>query len=223
MSAIQVSAFRWVPPFAQGLVRDLRVRWALGEAGLDYDEQLIDREDQKTEAYRRLQPFGQVPALVEGDQVLFESGAIVLHLADRSPALMPEAAAEREQVRSWSFAALNTIEPPISMLVTIDLQPEADRRATARLRETIVQRIEGRLDALAAFLGERAHLVGDRFSAADLLMTTVLRILRTTDLVTRRPALDAYRQRFEARPAFKAALAAQLRAFEANAPAGPGP
>lgn len=157
MSAIQVSAFRWVPPFAQGLVRDLRVRWALGEAGLDYDERLIDREDQKTEAYRRLQPFGQVPALVEGDQVLFESGAIVLRVAERSPALMPDDAHAREQVRTDVRGA------------------EHDR----------------------------------------------LRILRTTDLVARRPTLDAYKQRFEARPAFQKALAAQLAAFEANAPAGP--
>jgi len=221
MSAIQVSAFRWVPPFAQGLVRDLRVRWALGEAGLDYDERLIGREDQNSEAYRRLQPFGQVPALVEGEQVLFESGAIVLHVAERSRALMPADTDEREQVRTWMFAALNTIEPPIMMLNVIDLQPEADRPAAAKLREGVLKMIEIRLDSLAAFLGAREHLVGDRFSAADLLMTTVLRILRTTDLVARRPVLDAYRQRFEARPAFEQALAAQLRAFAANAPNAP--
>src|SRR4249919_3753020 len=110
MATITVSAFRWVPPFAQGLVRDLRVRWALEEAGLRYKERLIGPEDQRSQSYRRLQPFGQVPAYEEDGLVLFESGAIVLHVAARSPVLMPADPAGRARVTTWAFAALNSVE-----------------------------------------------------------------------------------------------------------------
>ena len=110
---IRVSALRWVPPFAQGLVRDLRVRWALEEAGLPYEQQLIGPEEQKSADYRALQPFGQVPSYEEDGLVLFESGAIVLHIAERSEALMPSDPGARARTRTWMFAALNTIEPPI--------------------------------------------------------------------------------------------------------------
>src|SRR5688500_744593 len=110
---IKVSAFRWVPPFAQGLVRDLRARWALEEAGLPYEELLIGPDDQKTPDYRRWQPFGQVPAIEDDGLVLFESGAIVLHVAEKSPALLPTDAAARAQVRTWVFAALSSVEPHI--------------------------------------------------------------------------------------------------------------
>jgi glutathione S-transferase len=217
LSSIQVSAFRWVPPFAQGLVRDLRVRWALEEAGLPYKERLIAVDDQKSASYRKLQPFGQVPAVEMDGLAIFESGAIVLHIADESPALMPADAAERSRVRSWMFAALSTVEPPISMLLAIDLQPPEVRQGASKMREVAVGRVETRLDALGAFLGDREFLVADRFTAADLLMVSVLRILRTTDLVTKRPSLDAYRSRGEARPAFERALAAQMAPF-ATAP-----
>ncbi|HEY2187853.1 MAG TPA: glutathione S-transferase family protein [Caldimonas sp.] len=215
---IRVTAFRWVPPFAQGLVRDLRVRWALEEAGLPYEEHLIGPEDQKADHYRALQPFGQVPVLEEDETAMFESGAIVLHLAERSPALMPDDGHERERVRTWMLAALNTIEPPIQMLNAIDLQPGGAPEGAKALRESVADRIGTRLDSLATFLGDREHLVGGRFTAADLLMTTVLRILRNTDLVTKRPTLDAYKQRGEARPAFKKALDAQLATFAKHAP-----
>ncbi|HEX2539658.1 MAG TPA: glutathione S-transferase family protein [Caldimonas sp.] len=208
-----VSAFRSVPPFAQGLVRDLRVRWALNEAGLPYDEHLIGPEDQKSAAYRRLQPFGQVPVLREDGLELFESGAIVLHVAEQSDALMPWDATARAQVRTWMFASLSTVEPPIMMLNVFDLQPGGPRAGAMDMRSVVVGMIEKRLDALAAFLGDREHLVGDRFTAADLLMTTVLRILRSTDLVAKRPTLDAYKQRGEARPAFRKALAEQMAPF----------
>jgi glutathione S-transferase len=215
---IRVSAFRWVPPAVQGLVRDLRVRWALEEAGLPYEEHLIGPDDQKSERYRALQPFGQVPVLEEDDNAMFESGAIVLHIAERSPALMPDDGHERERVRTWMFAALNSMEPPIMMLNFMDLQPGGVPEGAQALRETVAGWIGMRLDNLARFLGDREHLVAGRFTAADLLMTTVLRILGNTDLVAQRPSLDAYRQRGEARPAFRKALDAQLAAFAKHAP-----
>ena len=219
-STIRVSAFRWVPPFAQGLVRDLRVRWALEEAGLDYEENLIGPEEQKSASYRALQPFGQVPALEQDGLVLFESGAIVMHIGEHSDALMPRDEPARARVRSWMLAALNTIEPPIMMLVAVDMQPGGAPAGAKELRDSVVARIGGRLDSLATFLGDREHLVEGRFTAADLLMTTVLRILRHTDLVSQRPALEAYQQGNEARPAFQKALADQMAAFARHAPPG---
>lgn len=215
---IRVSAFRWVPPFAQGLVRDLRVRWALEEAGLPYEIMLIGPDDQQSESYRKLQPFGQVPAIDDDGLVLFESCAIVMHLGDRSEVLMPRDAPARARVRTWMLAALNTIEPPITTLNAIDLQPGGAPAGAKDLRDSVVARIAGRLDSLAAFLGDRENLVEARFTAADLLMTTVLRILRTTDLVGKRPTLAAYLSRHEARPAFQKALAAQVTTFAKYAP-----
>jgi glutathione S-transferase len=217
---IRLSAFRWVPPFAQGLVRDLRVRWALEEAGLPYEVMLIGPDDQKSATYRAMQPFGQVPAIDDDGLVLFESCAIVMHLGEKSEVLLPRDEAARARVRTWMLAALNTVEPPIMMLNVIDLQPGGAPAGAKGVRDAVLSMIERRLDSLGAFLGEREHLVEDRFTAADLLMTTVLRILRTTDLVSRRPALQAYKERHEARPAFRKALADQMGAFAANAPPG---
>jgi len=219
---IRVSAFRWVPPFAQGLVRDLRVRWALEEAGLPYEMRLIGFADQDSAAYRAMQPFGQVPAIDDDGLVLFESCAILMHLGERSEALLPRDDKARARVRTWMLAALNTIEPPITALNVIDLQPGGAPAGAKALRESVVARIGQRLDSLAAFLGDRPCLVENRFTAADLLMTTVLRILRTTDLVAQRPALQAYKERHEARPAFRKALADQMGTFAANAPPGQG-
>ncbi len=217
---IRVSAFRWVPPFAQGLVRDLRVRWALEEAGLAYEEKLIGPEEQSSASYRAMQPFGQVPVFEEDGLVLFESGAIVMHIAERSEALMPTGPAARAHVRTWMLAALNTVEPPITTLNAIDLQPGGAPEGAKTLRENVVARIQTRLDGVVDFLGEREYLVDNRFTAADLLMTTVLRILRTTELVKRMATLDAYRQRCEARPAFAKALADHMAPFAKNAPPG---
>jgi glutathione S-transferase len=211
---IRVSAFRWVPPFARGLVRDLRVRWALEEAGLPYEERLIALDDRASESYRALQPFGQVPAYEEGGLVLFESGAIVLHVAARSEALLPADPAPRARATTWMFAALTTIEPPIQHLAAIDLFHAEEDWAKLR-RPAAVEAVTVRLAQLAGWLDGRDHLEGD-FTAADLLMTTVLRILRHTDLVARAPVLEAYRLRCEARPAFQRALAAQMAAFTAN-------
>ena len=215
---IRLSAFRWVPPFAQGLVRDLRVRWALEEAGIPYEVMLIGPDDQQSAAYRAMQPFGQVPAIDDDGLVLFESCAIIMHLGARSEALMPRDEPARARVRSWMLAALNTVEPPITTMTAIDLQPGGAPPGAKALRDSVVARIGLRLDSLAAFLGDREHLVEGRFTAADLLMTTVLRFLRTTDLVSQRPTLDAYKKRHEARPAFKKALADQLAAFAKHAP-----
>jgi len=208
---IRVSAFRWVPPFARGVVRDLRVRWALEEAGLPYEEWLIGPEDQTSERYRRLQPFGQVPAYEEDGLLLFESGAIVLHVAERSEALMPSDPRGRARVTAWMFAALNTMEPRIQNLAEIDLFHAEEEWAKVR-RPAAVEAARARLATLAGWLGGRDYLE-DRFTAADLLMTTVLRILRHTDLVAQTPVVDAYRLRCEARPSFQKALADQLAAF----------
>jgi len=208
---IRVSAFRWVPPFARGVVRDLRVRWALEEAGLPYEEQLIGPEDQTSEGYRRLQPFGQVPTYEEDGLVLFESGAIVLHVAERSEALMPSDPERRARVTAWMFAALNTMEPRIQNLAEIDLFHAQEEWAKVR-RPAAVEAANARLANLAGWLAGRDYLE-HRFTAADLLMTTVLRILRHTDLVAQMPVLEAYRLRCEARPAFQKALADQMAAF----------
>ena len=217
MSDITVTAFRWVPPFAQGLVRDLRVRWALEEAGLAYEEKLIGPDDQSTAAYRQLQPFGQVPVLEQGGLTLFESGAIVLHVAEQSSALLPSAVDARLRVRSWMFAALSTVEPPILALNALGMKAAAND-GVVPTREQVAGRVDQRLDSLAAFLQGRQHLEGD-FSAADLLMTTVLRVLRDTDRVASRPVLREYQARCEARPAFQRALTAQMDTFERHAPA----
>jgi glutathione S-transferase len=208
---IRVSAFRWVPPFARGLVRDLRVRWALEEAALPYEERLIGPEDQMSERYRGLQPFGQVPEYEEDGLVLFESGAIVLHVAERSETLMPADPKGRARVTAWMFAALNTIEPRIQNLAEIDLFHAEEEWAKLR-RPAAVEGAQARLVHLAGWLGGRNYLE-DRFTAADLLMTTVLRILRHTDMVAQMPVLEAYRLRCEARPAFQKALADQMAAF----------
>jgi glutathione S-transferase len=214
---IKVSAFRWVPPFAQGLVRDLRVRWALEEAGLPYEERLIGPDDQRSADYRRMQPFGQVPVLEDDGLVLFESGAIVLHIAEQSPALLPTDPKLRARARTWAFAALSSIEPHVQNLAEIDLFNADQDWAKAR-RPAVITRLTTRLGDLAAALGEREYLEG-RFTAGDLLMTTVLRILRHTDLLPSQfPVLDAYRARCEARPAFGRALAAQMAPFAAHEP-----
>lgn len=215
--SIRVSAFRWVPPFAQGLARDFRVRWALEEAGLPYEERLIGPEDQTSESYRALQPFGQIPAIEEDGLPLFESGAIVLHIAQRSEALMPSDAAGRARVTCWAFAALNSIEPRVQALAEIDLFHADTEWAKAR-RPAVEQVAKARLTALAARFNGREYLE-DRFTAADILMTTVLRALRHTDLLAQFPPLEAYRLRCEARPAFQKAMADHLAPSAKNAPA----
>jgi glutathione S-transferase len=212
---ITLSAFRWVPQFAQGLVRDLRVRWALEEAGIPYQEKLIGPEDQAGAVYRALQPFGQVPAIESGDLKLFETGAIVIHIAERSDVLMPSDPNGRARTSAWIFAALNSVEPQIQGLVEVDVFHSGTTWAPLR-RPIVVEAVQKRLTAVENWLGDRDYLE-NRFTAADLMMTTVLRILRHTDIVTQRPRLKAYQERCEARPAFKKALADHLKPFEAIA------
>jgi glutathione S-transferase len=215
VSAPRVSAFGWVPPFAQGVVRDLRVRWALEEAGIAYEAKLLDLEGVKQPAYRREQPFGQVPAYADGEVAMFESGAIVLHIALDSAALMPRDAPGRARAMTWLFAALNSVEPAISQLAEIDLFHAGEAWAAER-RPQVEAEVRSRLAVVAAQLDGRDYLEGS-FTAGDLMMATVLRGLRHTPLVGEQPPLRAYLSRCEARPAFQRALAAQLEPFQKSA------
>lgn len=214
--AITVTAFRWVPPPVRGLVRDLRVRWALEEAGLPYAARLIGPQDQASAEYRALQPFGQVPAFEQDGLALFESGAIVLHIAEQSEVLMPKDTAGRARVLTWLIAALNSIEPAVQQLTEIDLF-HSGAEWTRQRRPQVEDRVKSRLAALAAALGEREYLAG-RFSAADLLMVTVLQNLRHTELVAQYPTIKAYCARCESRGAFQKALRDQLADFTEQPP-----
>jgi len=216
--SIQVSVLGWAPPIVHGLVRDLRVRWALEEAGWPYDENVLSRAQQTSAEYRELQPFGQVPAMQCDGLKLFESGAIVHYIAERSPALMPEDPAGRSQVTAWIFGALNSIEPPIMMLNVLDMIYQGPKGANYDgLRAWVAGWVESRLDVLAGVLQGKQYVLGN-FSAADVLLTTVLRILRDTDFVEKRAVLAAYQQRCEARPAFQKALLDHLATFANHAP-----
>jgi glutathione S-transferase len=211
---INVYAFAAVPPFAQGVVRDLRARWALEEAGMPYRVTLVgEGEGQMPRAeYNELQPFTQIPLIEDGDLRLFESGAIVQYIADKSGKLMPRDAAGRAEVTQWMFAALNTIELPVMNLAIIDLFYPNENWSKER-RPGVVDFVNNRLAQLSAALGSRSYLTSE-FSAADILMVTVLRFLRHTDLLSKQPALVAYKERCEARPAFRKALAAQMEPFQ---------
>jgi glutathione S-transferase len=216
--SIHVSVLRWAPPMVHGLVRDLRVRWALEEAGWPYSEDVVSQADQASAQYRELQPFGQVPAMRSDGLNLFESGAMVHYIAERSPALMPEDAAGRSQVTAWMFGALNSVEPPVMMLNILDMIYQGPKGEDYEgLRTWLAGWVESRLDALAGVLQGKDYLLG-RFTAADVLLTTVLRILRDTDFVEKRPVLAAYQQRCEARPAFRKALHDHLANFARHAP-----
>jgi glutathione S-transferase len=210
---ITISAFKWVPDFAKGQVRDLRVRWALEEAGLLYATRLLEQGDQDQPQYRALQPFGQVPIFEEDGLVLFESGAIVLHIGERSEALLPKDSGARARATQWLIAALNSIEPCIMNVAAIDVFHAGEEWAKLR-RPGAVAFVERRLAALTRSLGDKPFLDGERFTAGDLMMTTVLRILSHTDMVSREPRLAAYLDRCTARAAFKRALEAQLQDFK---------
>jgi glutathione S-transferase len=216
IAKIAVWGFRWAPPFAQGLVRDLRVRWALEEAGQPYEVRLLAAEERGSAAYRRHQPFGQVPACEVDGQGLFESGAIVHRIAEGSAALMPAEAPARAEVTTWMFAALNTVEPPIWNLLEMDLIHAGEDWVKLR-RPAVVETVQARLQVLAAWLEGRDYLAG-RFSAADILMVTTLRFIRHTDLVTGFPAMERYQRRCEARLAFQKSLAAQMADYARNEP-----
>jgi glutathione S-transferase len=213
---ITLTAFRWVPPFAQGQVRDLRVRWALEEAGLPYQVRLIGPETQNTPAYLAQQPFGQVPVYEEPGLVLFESGAIVQHVAQKSAALMPTDPEGRARVSAWLFSALNSVEPSIMDLAVLDAFHAGEE--WARLRKPSAEdMVRRKLARVAAWLKHRDYLEQDRFTAADLLMATVLRILDDTDLVEQ-AGLGAYLERCLTRHGFRKALADQLATFAEHEP-----
>ena len=209
---ITISAFKWVPDFARGQVRDLRARWALEEAGLPYRTRLLEQGDQDKQEYRALQPFGQVPVFEEDGLVLFESGAIVLYIGERSETLLPKDAGARARATQWLVAALNSVEPFLMNVALIDLFYVSEEWAKLR-RPGAVAFAQKRLSALSKSLGERPYLDGDRFTAGDLMMTTVLRILKHTDIVTSDKRLASYVERCTARPAFKRAFDAQIGDF----------
>jgi glutathione S-transferase len=210
---ITISAFKWVPDFARGQVRDLRARWALEEAGLPYKTRLLEQGDQDKPEYRAMQPFGQVPIFEEDGLVLFESGAIVLHIGERSETLLPTDTGGRARATQWLIAALNSIEPHVMNVAMIEIFYANEQWAKLR-RPGAVEFVKKRLSALSKALGGKPFLDGDRFTAGDLMMTTVLRILDGSDIVSSDRCLAAYVERCTARPAFIRALNAQIGDFK---------
>src|SRR5215211_2239304 len=209
----EVSAFRWVPDFAQGLVRDLRVRWALEEAGLDYRVRLLGQ--QRPPEYLSEQPFDQVPCFSDGVVRIFETGAIAQYIGEKSEALLPRDPQGKYRAIQWTYAALNSVEPAILNLLLIDIFFAGEEWAKLR-RPGAEDFTKLKLKRLSDWLGDKQWLEGDRFTIGDLIMITTLRFLRHTDLVASLPNLDAFVKGAEARPAFKQALADQLATFTAN-------
>lgn len=210
---IVVTAFERSPDGGKGLARDTRVRWALEEAGLPYDVRLVSFQAMKEPAHLALHPFGQIPTFEDGDLALFETGAIVLHIAEHHGGLLPNDGNTRARAIAWMFAAVNTIEPPILELVTAKIL-EADKPWTEDRLPLVMDRIRERLNQLSVRMGESAWLDG-AFSAGDLMMVSVLLRLRPSGLLDEYPNLSTYVARGEARPAYKRAFAAQ---FAVNAP-----
>jgi glutathione S-transferase len=205
---IIITAFERSPDGGKGLARDTRVRWALEEAGQPYEVRLVSFRAMKEPAHLRLHPFGQIPSYEEGDLVLFETGAIVFHIAQHHAGLLPDDAHARARAITWMFAALNTVEPPILELVTAKIL-EGDRPWSEARLPLIRDRIRDRLSPLSARLGDADWLDG-AFSAGDLMMVSVLLRLRSSGILDEFPNLAAYVARGEARPAYQRAFAAQL-------------
>jgi len=206
-----ITAFERSPDRGRGLARDTRVRWALEEAGQPYEVRLVSFGAMKEPAHRALHPFGQIPTYEEGDLVLFESGAIVFHIAERHPGLLPDDPSARARAITWMFAALNTVEPPILDLATARLL-ENDKPWAEQRMPIVIDRVRDRLGQLSGRLGNAEWLDG-AFSAGDLMMVSVLIRLRASGLLDEYPSLSAYVARGEARPAYKRAFAAQLAVF----------
>lgn len=214
---IEITAFDWVPGFARGYVRDLRPRWACEELGLPYRERLISALH-RPDWYYREQPWGQVPHVRDGDVLIFESGATLIHLAERDGGcadLLSSSGQERATVLSWTLAAFNSIEPFVFELSNVDIFSCKQEWAALR-RPSLMNDLGKRLDRLQESLGKAEWLAGT-FSIADIAMITVLREVGRSGLLDSRPALAAYLERGIARPAFQTALAAQLAAFRADA------
>ena len=213
-----ITAFERSPDRGKGQARDMRVRWALEEVGQAYDVRLVSFSEMKEPAHRMLHPFGQIPTYEEGDLALFESGAIILNIAERHAGLLPDDPNGRARAIAWMFAALSTVEPPIverSMAVLF----EKDKSWHQERLPMLEDRVRVRLGELASRLGKSDWLDG-AFSAGDLLMVTVLRRLDGSGLVEKFPNLSAYVARGEARPAYQRAFAAQLTVFTAADRAG---
>jgi glutathione S-transferase len=215
-AAIEITAFRWVPDFAAGLVRDLRIRWALEEIGRPYRVRLLDAMNPRPAEYFQEQPFGQVPAYRDEQVQLFESGAILIHLAIEDERLLPLDRNQRMRSVAWLIAALNSVEPMIFELINIDIFNRGQDWTRER-RPQVVEKIETRLALLAEALGDKDWLEG-RFTIGDLMMVSVLRNLRHTELVAGQPRLAAYVARGEARPAFQRALSDQMGVFKEHQP-----
>jgi glutathione S-transferase len=213
-----ITAFERSPDRGRGLARDMRVRWALEEVGQPYAVRLVSFAAMKEPAHRALHPFGQIPTYEEGDLVLFESGAIVFHLAQGHAGLLPEDAKARARAITWMFAAVNTVEPPILDLQTTRFL-EADKTWYEQRLPLVKDRIRERLGDLSRRLGEGDWLDG-AFSAGDLMMVAVLLRLRVSGLLDEYPKLAAYVARGEARPAYRRAFEAQLAVFTGQPPSG---
>jgi len=205
---ITITAFERSPDGGKGLARDTRVRWALEEVGRPYEVRLVSFAAMKEPAHLKLHPFGKIPTYEEGDLVLFETGSIVLHIAERHAGLLPDDANARARAITWMFAALNTVEPPILELVNAKLI-EGDKPWAKERQPIVVDRLRVPLNQLAARLGDAEWLDGG-FSAGDLIMVSVLLRLKPSGLLNEFPSLAAYVARGEARPAYKRAFAAQL-------------
>jgi len=213
---IEITAFAWVPPFAQGLVRDLRIRWALEEIGLDYKVRLLG--PQRPPEYLKEQPFDQVPTLREGDLQIFESGAILQYIGEKDERLLPRDPQQRYRAIQWTYAAVNSVEPAFATLFGVNVF-YADQQ-WAKLRQPSAEEFARlKLKRVSDWLGDKEWLE-DRFTIGDIMMVTVLRFLNHAGIVADFPDLAAYQQRSEARPAFQRALADQLDTFRANQPQG---
>lgn len=209
-----ITAFEQSPDRGRGLARDMRVRWALEEVNQPYEVRLLSFEAMKEPAHLALHPFGQIPTYEEGDLALFESGAIVFHIAERHRGLLPEGASARARAITWMFAAINTVEPPILDLQTARFL-EADKPWYAQRLPLVMERIRKPLHELSDRLGDAEWLDGP-FSAGDLMMVAVLLRLKPSGILAEFPKLSAYVARAEARPAYQRAFAAQLAVFTAR-------
>ena len=214
---IEITGFKWVPDFARGLVRDLRVRWALEEVGLDYRVRLVGQ--QRPAEYLKEQPFDQVPCFSDGTVQIFESGAIVQYIGEKSETLLPRDPQEKYRAIQWTYAALNSVEPGVQHRVLLDAfyadqewaklrKPGADEFARNKLRR------------VSDWLADKRWLEGDRFTIGDLVMITVLRMAKIGGLIEIGSNLEAYVERGEARPAFQRALTAQFAEYDAHQPEG---
>jgi glutathione S-transferase len=212
----EVTAYRWVPDFAQGLVRDLRVRWALEEIDRPYRVRLLDVTKPRPDDYFCEQPFGQVPAYRDDEVQLFESGAILIHIGLGDERLLPADHAQKMRAIAWVIAALNSVEPAIFPLLMINVFNKGEAW-TEEARPKFMERLDSRLKCVSDALGDKEWLE-DRFTIADLLLVTVLRQLRGGRALDRYPNLVALVARGEARPAFQRALADQLAVFAQNEP-----